>query len=199
MRSSGERILLVLLFTVLFPVIASASSLRITWNANTETDLAGYKVYYGTQSGTYGTPIVLGKVTSYDLPNVATGKTYFVALTAYNSSGSESPRSTEMSAYVPAPQAQPLITLVSPVTGTVQKTTPKFVWSGTGFVSYKVYASTSTKSYSRIYSGTGTSCSLSSTFWSLFVPSGSTIYWYVAGTTSSGQVITSTASSFKKQ
>jgi hypothetical protein len=39
-----------------------ATSATLTWMANTEPDLAGYKIFSGTQSGVYGVPISIGKV-----------------------------------------------------------------------------------------------------------------------------------------
>jgi len=44
-----------------------AAQIRLAWDPNTESDLAGYKVYYGTTSGKYGTPIDAGNVTTYTL------------------------------------------------------------------------------------------------------------------------------------
>ena len=76
---------------------STANSATLTWIANTETDLAGYKIYVGTQSGTYGAPIVLGKVTTYQLNNLAIGTTYFFCITAYDSAGNESLHSAEVS------------------------------------------------------------------------------------------------------
>ena len=75
----------------------TASSATLTWAANTESDLAGYKIYSGTQSGVYGAPISVGKVTSHVLTNLTKGTTYFFAITAYDSAGNESPHSPEVS------------------------------------------------------------------------------------------------------
>ncbi len=47
-----------------FLSIALAAQIQIAWDANTESDLAGYKVYYGTASRNYGTPIDIGNVRS---------------------------------------------------------------------------------------------------------------------------------------
>ncbi len=47
-----------------FLSIAFATQIRIAWDPNTESDLAGYKVYYGTTSRNYGTPIDVGNVRS---------------------------------------------------------------------------------------------------------------------------------------
>jgi hypothetical protein len=75
----------------------SASTATLNWGANTETDLAGYKIYVGTQSGVYGAPIVLGKVNTYQATNLAIGTTYFFTITAYDNAGNESLHSAEVS------------------------------------------------------------------------------------------------------
>jgi len=72
-------------------------SATLTWNANTEPDLTGYKIYVGTQSGVYAPPITVGKVTNYLATNLAVGTTYFFSLTAYDSAGNESTHTTEVS------------------------------------------------------------------------------------------------------
>jgi hypothetical protein len=75
----------------------------LSWNApatNTDgtalTDLAGYKIHYGTSPGNYTTTINAGTVTTYVISNLAPG-TYYFAVTAYNTSGSESGYSNEAS------------------------------------------------------------------------------------------------------
>ena len=70
------------------------------WRPNRELDLAGYKVYVGTASGTYsfpGSPFIIGKITSYTVSNLPKGQTYFFALSAYDTGGNESPLSAEVS------------------------------------------------------------------------------------------------------
>jgi fibronectin type 3 domain-containing protein len=69
----------------------------LTWNPVTSTDLAGYKVYMGTASGVYGTSINAGNVTSYMVSNLTLGTTYYFVVTGYNTSGSESLPSNEVS------------------------------------------------------------------------------------------------------
>ena len=86
--------------TVTLTVNAPAtSSATLTWNANTENDLAGYKIYRATTSGGYGAPIATlqGNVTTYIAAGLQVGTTYFFVITAYDSSGNESPRSNEVS------------------------------------------------------------------------------------------------------
>ena len=76
----------------------TTKSATLTWTANTETDLAGYKVYRSTASGSYGAPIAtLGKTTGYSAGSLSTGTTYFFVITAYDSAGNESSYSNEVS------------------------------------------------------------------------------------------------------
>jgi hypothetical protein len=75
----------------------TAGTISLTWSANTESDLAGYKVYVGTQSGVYGPPITVGNVTAYQLNNLAKNTTYFVSVTAVDTAGNESLHSAEVS------------------------------------------------------------------------------------------------------
>jgi fibronectin type 3 domain-containing protein len=75
----------------------TASGATLTWTANTEPDLAGYKIYSGTQSGVYGAPVTVGKVTSHVLTNLPKGTTYFFTVTACDTAGNESPHSPEVS------------------------------------------------------------------------------------------------------
>jgi hypothetical protein len=58
-------------------------------DGTTLSDLAGYKVYYGTSPGVY-TSIVVGNVTSYPLVGLTKGKTYYFTVTAYDTAGLES-------------------------------------------------------------------------------------------------------------
>lgn len=82
------------------PPSPSTGSVTLTWTANGEPDLAGYKIYVGTRSGTYnypGSPFVTGKVTSYTVSNLPKGQTYVFAMSAYDSAGNESVLSAEVS------------------------------------------------------------------------------------------------------
>ena len=74
--------------------------MTLTWTANGEPDLAGYKIYVGTASGTYnalGLPFVVGKVVRYTVSNLPKDQTYFFAMSAYDSAGNESALSAEVS------------------------------------------------------------------------------------------------------
>jgi len=82
------------------PSAASTGSVTLSWSANAENDLAGYKIYFGTSSGNYtspGSPAVIGKITTYLLTGLQRNTTYFFALSAYDSAGNESALSAEVS------------------------------------------------------------------------------------------------------
>ena len=77
----------------------TASSVALSWNPNTETDLAGYNIYQGTSSGNYATPVatITSPTTSYTATGLQTGTTYFFAIKAYDIAGNESLFSNEVS------------------------------------------------------------------------------------------------------
>src|SRR3989338_1185731 len=81
------------------------ANIRLTWNAPTTNedgtdllDLAGYKIYYGTSSGSYTTTIDVGNVTTYTFSNLSPAIYCFV-ITAYNTMNNESGYSTEKCLY----------------------------------------------------------------------------------------------------
>ena len=77
----------------------ATSSATLTWNANTDSDLAGYKIYRATTSGGYGAPIATlqGNITTYIAAGLQSGTTYFFVITSYDSAGNESLYSNEVS------------------------------------------------------------------------------------------------------
>ncbi|WDT81373.1 MAG: fibronectin type III domain-containing protein [Candidatus Manganitrophus sp.] len=85
-----------------FSTAVFAGDATLTWSANTEADLAGYRVYFGTASRTYGPSINVGKTTSHTLTGLA-NQTYFFAVTAYNTAGKESAFSVEVTKSITTP------------------------------------------------------------------------------------------------
>ena len=78
----------------------TTNSAILSWTLGTDTNLAGYKVYIGTASGTYnypGSPFSLGKVNTYTISNLPIGQTYFFAVSAFDTSGNNSAMSSEVS------------------------------------------------------------------------------------------------------
>jgi hypothetical protein len=105
---------LYILFTIISSLYVSsafAGFATLSWDAPTTnadgtplTDLAGYKVYYGTSSHTYSQNINIGNVTTYTIDNLTEGVTYYFATTAYDTAGNESEYSNEASKTIQTPQ-----------------------------------------------------------------------------------------------
>ena len=72
-----------------FVNVTAATSVALTWDASTSTNVAGYKLYVGMTSGTYGSPIDVGNSLTYTVTGLAKGVTYYFAATAYNATGRE--------------------------------------------------------------------------------------------------------------
>ncbi len=94
---AGFGLLFLLFFWQNTAQSANVNSPIIQWAENLESDVAGYKVYQGSTSGSYGYPIDVGNVTTFTVPNLQVGITYYFAITAYDSRGNESPPSSEFS------------------------------------------------------------------------------------------------------
>ena len=87
------------LFCLALSIESFAADIQLAWDPNSETNLAGYKVYYGLAPGNYSVAINLGNQTTYTVTGLAVGTYYFV-VTAYNTSGLESDASNEVSATI---------------------------------------------------------------------------------------------------
>jgi hypothetical protein len=82
---------------------STSYSTTLTWDPPTTnadgtplTDLAGYRIYYGTLTRNYIKVINIGNVTTYTIKNL-NPDTYYFAVTAYDNSGNESGYSNELS------------------------------------------------------------------------------------------------------
>ncbi len=88
-------ILALVLVSMLFAQQAYATAqATVGWNADTG-QVAGYDVYYGSSSGKYTTTLNAGNTTSATLTNLS-AQTYYIAVTAYNSSNTQSGYSPEL-------------------------------------------------------------------------------------------------------
>ena len=109
----STRIGRVLCLLALFLLVAGpsfAGGLLVSWDPNTESDLAGYRIYYGTEPSVYAEMVDVGNVTSHTIENLMEGETYFLVVTAYDQNGNESLPSAEVAATVTA--AEIYITLL---------------------------------------------------------------------------------------
>jgi hypothetical protein len=101
LSTSRKRILagilvMVLGVTLCLPALAEAFRLTLAWDANTETDLAGYKIYIGYAPKKYSWIIDVKNQTTGTVDNLVDGTVYYFTLTAYNSKGLESGFSNEI-------------------------------------------------------------------------------------------------------
>ena len=121
------KIIILSLTLIIIPQISYSASLQLTWNANSEGDLAGYKVYYGTSPDSLGTTINVGKVTQYELTGLSAGQIYYVTVSAYDTSNNESGKSAMVNGTTPSPTTIPTTsttTSVAPTTSTTTSVAP---------------------------------------------------------------------------
>lgn len=96
------------------------TSKRINWSMNSESDLAGYIVYYGTASHIYtamSTSIGLSGDGSTGTPSkiisgLLDGSTYYFGVTAYDATGNESTFSGEVTTSITVPKVRVMKRLV---------------------------------------------------------------------------------------
>jgi hypothetical protein len=77
-----------------------AQNVKLAWDPNHESDLAGYRVYAGTATRKYATNYFAGNITNYTVTNLTVGTKYFFAVTAVNKAELESDYSNEVNTTV---------------------------------------------------------------------------------------------------
>jgi hypothetical protein len=82
---------------ILFAGVAEAVDVRLEWDEVTASDMAGYRVYYGTTSGIYTSTVDVGNTTECIIQDLSLGPTYYFALAAYDTENLESGYSDEAS------------------------------------------------------------------------------------------------------
>jgi len=90
------------IFTILglAAVDASATQVSLAWDPNQESDMGGYRLYYGTASRKYTASIDVSNVTNYTLADLPPWQKYYFAITAYDVDDNESKFSNEVKCYV---------------------------------------------------------------------------------------------------
>ena len=106
------------LFTVLVVLFAAtgwlyAGTMSIAWDPVSDSDLAGYKVYYGTAPGNYTLSKDVGNTTSTTLTGLDPCTRYYVAVKAYDTGGLESASYSNEIAGLP----RPVLNTVTPSSG----------------------------------------------------------------------------------
>ncbi len=107
-RASFTRLVLRLCaITAMLSAPAWAGNLTVSWAANKEPDLAGYKIYYSSTSGNYAQHVDAKLALKYVFSDLTEGQTYYFVVTAYDTANNESAYSTEVSAQVPITDKTP--------------------------------------------------------------------------------------------
>jgi subtilisin family serine protease len=72
--------------------------IEVGWRPCPEPDVAGYKIYWGTEPGKYGNSATVKGATKYLITDLRNGLPVYVAVSAFDSSGNEGTLSEELSA-----------------------------------------------------------------------------------------------------
>ncbi len=142
--------LLATLFYV--PALFAAVETEITWSANSESDLAGYKLYIGKAPRQYTQVIDVGKQPGYTFSLTETGVTYYFAVTAYDNAGNQSDYSEEVTAIVesdgdgdtdpptdPVAADQKVYNFPNPFIAGVQETRIRYALESAGPVTIEIF------------------------------------------------------------
>lgn len=71
-------------------VQAAEGSANLSWEPNPESDIAGYRVYYGTPPGRFDQGVDVGKENKVRIGNLNAGRAYGFRITSFNELGLES-------------------------------------------------------------------------------------------------------------
>ncbi len=107
MSCTRKRLIWIVLFHLGLVSIVNAGDVIVSWDPNSEADLLGYKIYYGTASRTYTDIMDVGNVTSRTISDLQEGVEYFFAVTAYDTANNESDFSAEVSIVIPVTDITP--------------------------------------------------------------------------------------------
>ena len=119
-----KKLLLAVVAFFLMCGVASAMDVKIAWDANSESNLAGYKVYYDTDAAgpPYENTIDVGNVTTFNMPTLPDDVTCWIVVAAYNDQGLESGYSNEVSASkAPANPTGVIITEIDNIIAALQR------------------------------------------------------------------------------
>ena len=87
--------------TLLFHNEAFCGQVTLAWDPVSGSGLAGYRVHYGTVSRNYPFAVDAGNQTTVTVTGLPAGVTYYFAATAYDTAGTESAFSSEVTYTIP--------------------------------------------------------------------------------------------------
>jgi len=106
-----------------------AGSVTLNWDPVPDADRAGYRIYYGTTSGTYPNNVDAGNVTTFTINNLTDCTLYYFAVKAYDTAGNLSTAySNELNG-----MAKPTVTAVNPTSAAQNSSNLNLTLTGTNF------------------------------------------------------------------
>lgn len=94
-------VVLAVLFLVPLAETAHSATVTLAWDPNPEPTVAGYRLYLGTSPGYYTSSVDVAAATRATVSSLIEGVTYYMAVTAYDTSGNQSGYSDEIVYTVP--------------------------------------------------------------------------------------------------
>jgi len=91
-----KRLLSVIVCLIIMAACGEAGEITLAWNASASTGVTGYKLHYGTASGSYGTVTDVGGVLTFKVTELTLNQNYCFVATAYDAEGNESGYSNEV-------------------------------------------------------------------------------------------------------
>ena len=70
--------------------------MTLAWDPAADPHVAGYRLYYGYEKGTYEGDVDVGLETTYTLTDLAEGQAYYFVLVAYDIDGEQGELSQEV-------------------------------------------------------------------------------------------------------
>ena len=104
-RGEMKKFIITLAMLLCIPMLAWGQSVSFMWDANTEPDLAGYRIYMHTGGGSYDytTPVIECTSVGASVTGLVEGETYSFVLRAFDTENLESGSSNELTWYEPYP------------------------------------------------------------------------------------------------
>lgn len=83
------------------PAASASGSAVLDWDPVVASNLAGYRVHYGTAAGSYSLSVDTGTSTASTIANLAGGTRYYFVVAAVDSNGQEGSYSNEVYKDIP--------------------------------------------------------------------------------------------------
>ena len=96
-ESNSLRTLIAFLIATCLSAALAEAGVQLAWDPSPESNIAGYRLSYGTASRQYTTTIDVGNVTTFDFFEPNPSVKYFLAIRAYDTDGLVSSYSNEIS------------------------------------------------------------------------------------------------------